>query len=389
MTILPGTENLFDYAACGLLLVDSQGVIRKVNATFCGWTGHDAGDLVDKKRFQDLFSMGGRVYLQTHWMPLMAMQSRIAELQLDVRHVEGNSVPMLFNAHRRLHDGLFFDEIAAFVVADRKAYEVELRSARRQAEILLEEKRLVEEQLRHLNQQLSDNDRQKDLFIATLAHELRNPLTPIALASSMIRKVISDASIERFATIIDRQTRHLGRLVDDALEISRISTGEINLLKTHTTLDAVIDLALDMALPQFTRQQQHFDILRNDDKVLLYCDETRIAQLLGNVLVNASKYTDAEGSIELEVLVDAALLTLRVKDNGIGIEAEKLPHIFDLFNQVDGKARRSDGGMGIGLALVRKIAELHGGSVAVQSTFGSGSVFTIELPVLVNPDGPI
>jgi signal transduction histidine kinase len=328
--------------------------------------------------------MGGRLFHQTHWGPLMLAQGSVSEVQLDVVHQQGHSVPMLFNAVRRLHNDVFYDEISAFVATDRKAYEGELRIARQSAERLLDERLQAEKLLTELNKKLSDNDRQKDYFIATLAHELRNPLFPISMSASLIKKSVTEPNTALLAATIDRQAKHLARLVDDLLDVSRMTTGEINLVHKNTTLNVVLDVALDIACPMFAKKRQIFKVIKNDDDVPLFCDASRIAQVLGNVLINASKYTELEGSIFLTVSNTDRDLRIEVNDNGIGIDQDKLPLIFDLFNQVDAGAERSGGGMGIGLALVKKLTELHNGTIAVASEIGVGSTFTITLPIISN-----
>jgi PAS domain S-box-containing protein len=382
MNDLPSADSLFEHASCGLILVEPHGLIRKVNATFCEWIGRPASELVGHKRIQELFSIGGRLFHQTHWAPLMQVQGSVAEVQLDVIHQGGHTIPMLFNAVRRKHGDVLFDEISVFVATDRKAYENELRIARHAAETSLGERLRAEQLLIEVNKQLSNNDRQKDYFIATLAHELRNPLSPIGMAASMIQHSSTEPKIARFAATIDRQIKHLARLVDDLLEVSRMTTGKINLLQKHTTLNAVLNVALDIAHPMFAEKKQRFQINRSDEDIPLFCDASRISQVIGNILVNASKYTDQDGSIFLSITATGKDLTIEVQDNGIGIDQDKLHLIFDLFNQVDARAARSGGGMGIGLALVKNLSELHNGTVDVASQVGVGSTFKITLPII-------
>jgi signal transduction histidine kinase len=384
MNDLPSADSLFEHASCGLILVDRVGLILKVNATFCEWVGRPSSTLVNCKRIQDLFTIGGRLFHQTHWGPLMQVQGSVSEVQLDVVHQNAHTIPMLFNAIRRSHGDVVFDEISAFVATDRKAYEGELRIARQSAEQSLGERLRAEKLLTELNKKLSDNDRQKDYFIATLAHELRNPLYPINMAASLIQQDNTEPRTARLAATIDRQVKHLARLVDDLLDVSRMTTGEINLLQKHSSLNAVLDVALDIARPMFAKKKQLFEVSRTDDDISLFCDASRISQVIGNVLINASKYTDLDGSIFLKIRDEGKNLIIEIQDNGIGIDQDKLPMIFDLFNQVDARAERSGGGMGIGLALVKKLTELHNGTVEVKSQVGVGTVFRIVLPIVLS-----
>jgi PAS domain S-box-containing protein len=163
---VPTLESLYENAACGLLLASPDGMIRHVNTTFCSWVGFSAEELVNARRVQDLLTIGGRVFHQTHWGPLMQMQGSVSEIKLDMVHRDGRSIPILANAIRRHHDADVFDEIAVMLATDRQQYERELLLSRRSAE--------------SANERLALAGRRKDEFLATLAHELRGPLAPMS-----------------------------------------------------------------------------------------------------------------------------------------------------------------------------------------------------------------
>jgi PAS domain S-box-containing protein len=383
VTDLPSAEILFDCAPCGLVVTSSDGHILKVNATFCTWTGYTPDELVGQRRIQDMLTMGGKVFHQTHWVPLIHMQGSVSEIQLEVMLRDGSRLPMVFNAVRRQHGETTFQELSVSISTDRKKYEQELMLARRLAEASLAEKEKSQIELGKLNAQLSLADKHKDDFVATLGHELRNPISPIAMAASMIRANSTDPKAVRHSAIIERQVKQLSRLVDDLLDVSRISTNSISLHRQHTTLKSVIDIALDVAEPMFEQSGQVLEIDAYGEQTALLCDPPRVAQIVGNLLVNASKYTNKGGKARLTLAINNIDLDISVSDNGIGIAADKIRNIFGLYNQVDGNAIRSGGGMGIGLALVKKLTELHGGSVAVQSDGeGQGSRFTVSLPIV-------
>jgi PAS domain S-box-containing protein len=234
---------------------------------------------------------------------------------------------------------------------------------------------------------LRDSDRRKEEFLATLAHELRNPLAPIRNAVHILRRdVVSGSGGKRDLTLlsmIDRQVEHLIRLVDDLLEVSRITCGKIDLKKLRVDLGDVLRHAIDMARPMIERGAHDLRVALPAEPLALDADPVRLAQIFTNLLNNAAKYTERGGVIWLsaERRSDEAVVTVR--DSGVGIPPEMLPRVFDLFTQVDRNLGRAQGGLGIGLALVKNLIELHGGTVEVRSEgLGRGSDFILRLPAL-------
>ncbi|WP_424363315.1 sensor histidine kinase [Methylocystis parvus] len=231
---------------------------------------------------------------------------------------------------------------------------------------------------------LKDADRRKDEFLATLAHELRNPLAAMRSATYALEHELPEETQEkrRALAIIDRQLNQLIRLVDDLLEVSRITTGNIALKKERVDLVDVLRSAAESAQPMIARGAHAFEIDVPAAPIILDGDSTRLAQVFTNLLNNAAKYTDPGGTIRLsaERCKDEAVVTVR--DNGIGIPPEMLGDIFDFFSQVDRRDRRAQSGLGIGLGLVKKLVELHQGTVEAESGgAGSGSAFIVHLPL--------
>jgi two-component system, chemotaxis family, CheB/CheR fusion protein len=238
-------------------------------------------------------------------------------------------------------------------------------------------------ELKRAEEALREADRRKDEFLAVLAHELRNPLAPIRYAVAMARKDARPGGQRLQAqAIIERQVEHMGRLLDDLLDVSRITRGTLVLRRAAVDLAAVVNAAQEAARPLIEARRHALAVHLPPQPLRLVADPLRLAQVLANLLINAAKYTDAGGRIELEARRAGGSLTVRVRDNGIGISAEMMPRMFTLFAQASPALERSEGGLGIGLSLVRGLVELHGGTVDAYSRgTGQGSEFVVRLPI--------
>lgn len=509
--ILPSAETLFEQAASGLLLTSPDGTILRANATFCGWIGQNASDLVGRRRVQELFTMGGRVFHQTHWLPLLQIQGSVSEVKLDMVHRDGGHVPMLLNAIRRQHAGTTYHELAVIVVRDRHKYENELVQERKNAEAALAaqheaqkalqetadvlglamrggqmgawsrnlstnqvwwssqletvmglpvggfagteadffdfvhdddrlkvrqvveqairlgtdysvefrfrhgggqwrwmegrgravynaqggpttlyglgiditERKHSEDQWQEISERLAQADRRKDEFLATLAHELRNPLAPMRNVVELLKLQTLDAGQLRWTReVLERQLQHLTHLVDDLLEISRITQGKLELRRQCVTLAQAVNGALEAAAPLVQAAAHELTVELPKDPILLDADPTRLTQIILNLLNNATKYTPPGGRIWLSIQQTGQHATVSVRDSGLGIPREHLGTIFEMFSQLTPALERSQGGLGIGLALVRGLVELHGGTVSAHSGGpGLGSEFVVTLPL--------
>jgi signal transduction histidine kinase/ActR/RegA family two-component response regulator len=238
-----------------------------------------------------------------------------------------------------------------------------------------------------LVEQIRDADRRKDEFLATLAHELRNPLAPISNSLELLRRSDGDPELlARACGTMDRQLGQLVRLIDDLLDASRISRGKLVLRREALTLEAVLGQALETVRPHLERAGHELELVLPDSPVWLDGDATRLAQVFGNLLHNAAKYTHPGGRVAVRAACRGREVTVTVADTGIGIPAEQVRSIFDMFAQVDASLERSAGGLGIGLALVKGLVEMHGGRVDARSEgAGKGSEFTVTLPVAEPP----
>jgi PAS domain S-box-containing protein len=245
------------------------------------------------------------------------------------------------------------------------------------------------ERLRLLTE-LKEADRRKDEFLATLAHELRNPLAPVRSAVQVLRLKGPDEPELRWGRdVIDRQVDHLTRLIDDLMDISRITRNKLELRKQRVELAEVIRGAVESSRPAIEQCGHDLTVTLPPQPIHLNGDLVRLAQVFLNLLTNAAKYTEKGGRIWLTAEVKGSDVLVRVKDTGVGIPAEKLPRLFEMFFQVDRTLERSQGGLGIGLSLVRRLVELHGGKVEARSEgVGKGSEFVVRLPVLVEEPKP-
>ena len=235
-----------------------------------------------------------------------------------------------------------------------------------------------------LYQALRDTDRRKDEFLATLAHELRNPLAPVRNALQILKMPRVDAqTVERSREMMERQVHHLVRLVDDLLDVSRVMRGKIELRKERVELATVVARAVETVQPLVDAQGHQLSVRMPSDSLLLDADPVRLAQVVGNLLTNAAKYTEPNGRIWLTAERDGDMAVLRVRDNGIGIAPHMLPRIFELFVQVDHASTKAQGGLGIGLTLVKNLVEMHNGIVQARSEgLGQGCEFVVRLPLV-------
>jgi PAS domain S-box-containing protein len=242
-----------------------------------------------------------------------------------------------------------------------------------------------------LYEELRSHDRHKDEFLATLAHELRNPLAPIRSALEVMRLSGSDQpALEQSQTLIDRQVQQMVRLIDDLLDLSRISRGKIELRKERIDLAEAINGAVETSRPLIEESGHQLETVLDPQPMPLDADLTRLAQVFLNLLNNSAKYTAAGGRIWLSSAREGDCAVVRVRDSGVGIPPQMLGHIFEMFTQVERSLDRAQGGLGIGLTLVRRLVEMHGGTVEAQSEgLGKGSEFIVRLPLTCDPPPPL
>ena len=263
-------------------------------------------------------------------------------------------------------------------ITERVRAEEAIRAARTEQEV-------ADAALRESQARLREADRRKDEFLATLAHELRNPLAPIRNALQIMRLTNEAVIHENARSIIERQLQQMIHLVDDLLDVSRISQGKVELRREHADLAAVVQTAVETSRPLIDAGKHELTLrLPPPGALIVDVDVTRMTQVIANLLNNAAKYTPQQGRIEIAAERSNGRARISIKDSGVGIPPEMLPQVFEMFAQIDRTLERAQGGLGIGLALVKSLVELHGGSVEAHSEgHGRGSQFVVNLPLTV------
>ncbi len=342
-----------------------------------------------------------RAYRESEGDAPVLLLSDVGDRALDLAAMENGAAGFVV---MELLDAELLERSIRYAVEARRQ-EAVLRSAREELRERVEERSTSLETIntalamevaerRRAEQRLRDVDRRKNEFLATLAHELRNPLAPIGHATEILAR-LGDGEEDRFRAadarkVIERQVIHLVRLIDDLLDISRISHGRIGLRPELVTLASVVESALEAAGPLFLGRQHTLEVIVPEAPIVFYADPVRLAQILTNLLSNAARYTERGGTILVEAILENEIAVLRVVDSGIGIAPDALAHIFTMFSQAPEALALDQGGLGIGLALAKQLAELHGGSLTAASDGpGKGSTFTLRLPVETRSTAPL
>ena len=378
----------FDDAPCALARTTASGTFLRVNRTFCTWLGYRSDELVGKRRLQDLLTMGGRIFHQTHWSPLLQIQGSIGEVKLDLIHRDGHVIPMIMNAVRRASGGLVRHEIAVFVAEDRSRYERELLAARKRAEELLQKEREAQQALAAAQVELDlqrvaaeDRARFAEQMVGIVSHDLRNPIAAIQLSAALLGRAELTPRQGRALEAILSSVARSKRLIEDLLDFTEARIGRGLRVTTRP-----------LRLHEFTAQVvEELRVLFPGRRLVHTAgagevcpgDEDRLAQLLGNLVSNAMTYGEPAAPVTVSTEVGAEHAVLAVHNHGRPIRAEALPTLFDAMTRgKDGAAAAAPSGhsVGLGLFIVRQIARAHGGEVAVASSADAGTTFTVTLP---------
>jgi PAS domain S-box-containing protein len=347
----------------GIATPDATGMF--LNPAGRRLSGMPQGAAVSDYSLADFFAPESRRFVEDVVLPALTGAPARWEGELRFAHLlTGAVAPVYFKG---------------FAVRDERGEIIGLATVTRD----ISEQKRAEDELRRIAADLSEADHRKSEFLATLAHELRNPLAPIRTGLDLLRMAPPEpAALERVVGMMDRQLGHLVHLVNDLLDVARITRGKIELKKEAVALATLVSMALETSGGLIESSGNRLDVQLPQQPIMLEVDATRIVQVLSNLLNNAAKYTPAGGRITLSARIEAGQALVAVSDSGVGIPAESLATVFDMFAQVRSDIDRAQGGLGIGLSLVRRLAELHGGSVAAASQGrGHGSTFTLRLPL--------
>jgi PAS domain S-box-containing protein len=355
------TRSLIESNIDALMTTDPRGIITDVNKQMEALTGCTRDELIGAP-FKDYFTDPDRAEAG---IKLVLTEGKVTDYELTARARDGLETVVSYNA-TTFHD------------RDRKLQGV--FAATRD----VTERNRFELQMREQAAKLSDLHHRKDEFLTMLSHELRSPLAPISNAVQLLglHKETETLIQQQARGIIERQMGQLQHLVDDLLEVSRITTGRVQLRQVTVAVSGILEVAVETALPLIEQRRHELTVSLPSEPVWLNADAARLEQVVVNLLTNAAKYTDEGGHIWLTVHPEGRDCVIRVRDTGVGITSELLPCIFELFTQAERSLDRSQGGLGIGLALVQRLTELHGGTVEVSSILGQGSEFIVRLPVL-------
>jgi PAS domain S-box-containing protein len=363
-------EDLYEHAPCGYLSTDADGVILKANHTFWSLTGYDRDEWLGRRRFTDLLTIGGRIFHETHLRPLLRMQGYVREIALDLTRHDGTQLPILVNASERRPagepEGVAIVRLTVFDATDRRRYERELLAARRQAE--------------EAAQGRTD-------LIGMISHDLRAPLSALVTAAAMLERTPLSEAQARYVRVMQSSVTHALTLLISILTLNSVEAGRgavrekpfsVRELVEHAAAAATVaaaskaDLRIDIRVDNQTPER----VIGDGDKLL---------QVLMNLVGNAVKFTE-RGAVRLVVRPEeGGWVRFAVSDTGPGIAAEDLGRLFQAFTQLHTGLTRRYGGTGLGLYISRRLAELLGGYIEVESHVGQGSRFSLVLPPATPP----
>jgi PAS domain S-box-containing protein len=349
--------DLFDLAPVGYFTLSEQGLILEANLTGAGLLGVERRDLVKRPLTRFILPEDQDIYYQHRKQLFETGTPQVYELRV----LRADATPFWARLETTEAQDADGTPVCRAVMSD------------------VTERKQAEEKLVEL-------DRRKDQFLAMLSHELRNPLAPILNAVQLLQLQKGQNSVQQKAlAIIERQVGQLTHLVSDLLDVSRAITGRIQLCQEQVAVSGIVQHAVETARPLIDQRRHELTVSLPQNPIWLYADASRLEQVVTNLLTNAAKYTNEGGHIWLSVQQEGDKAVLRVRDTGLGIAPAFLPYVFDLFTQAQRSSDRSQGGLGIGLTLAKRLVEMHGGTIGVTSTLGQGSEFVVSL--VVGPPG--
>ncbi|HYQ50509.1 MAG TPA: PAS domain-containing sensor histidine kinase [Pseudomonas sp.] len=379
--LLPAFEDLFNGAPCGLVVTDEDGTILRSNRIFSIWMGISQ-EALGQLRFQDLLTMGGKIFHQTHWAPLMRMQGSVAEVKLDLKNASEQTITLLLNGVRREHaDGVYY-ELALFGMTDRDKYEREIVEARQRAEQLLWEKTSAEAALQQAKVELDlayEKSQQRAFFaeqmVAIASHDLKNPLTAIKMATDLLARGERSSRDTELLGHIRQSSERAQRMIADLLDLALARVGRgIGITRRAVDLHQVIERSVNelrVAFPQ--AKLIHVQVGAG----LAEVDADRMDQLVGNLVANSVAYGDLGQPITVTSFLEGEMALLTVHNEGPAIPESSLDNLFEPMTRVS-ELDTDLRSVGLGLFIVREIAKAHGGDVVVSSTNERGTSFCVS-----------
>jgi PAS domain S-box-containing protein len=356
-------DPLLDTAPCGFLTFTDDGTLVQVNTSLLDWLGY-ARDELEGRPLETILPIASRIFYQTHLFPLLTLHGRVEEVYFPLRDRDGADIPMLANAVRLTRQGGMVNDCVLVPMRQRTRYEEEILQAKQIAE---------------------EASRLKDEFLATVSHELRTPLTSILGWVHLLRTRQHDPQkVAQAVEVIERNARSQAQLIDDLLDVSRIILGKMRLDVQPLDLGLLIEAAIESVRPAAEAKGVRLQKTLDTGVGAVSGDAARLQQVVWNLLSNAVKFTPKGGRVQVRLERINSHVEITVSDSGIGIRPEFLPHVFERFRQADQTMRRQQGGLGLGLAIVRHLVELHGGEVGVESPGeGQGTTFRVVLPIMI------
>ena len=372
---LPGAEQLYDAAPCGLLLATADGHLLHANTTLCQWLRLSREELVGKARLQDLLTMGGRIFWQTHLQPLLRMQSSVAEVKLEFKRRDDTLLPMMVNIAERAWNGQTLLQMAVFVAEDRHKYERELLLQRKRAEELAAQHARDQDALNAARAEAEERSRFAEQLVGVVSHDIRNPLSVIHMSAVVLERGVGPEQQKAAIARVSRAVQRAQHLIGDLLDFSQARLGGGLTIRTarvdvHQALaDAVAEL--QVAFPQCKLRHEHAG--PGDCEA----DADRLVQAVGNLVANAATHGAPQLPVVVRSEADERAMRISVQNHGRPIPPELMPRLFE--PMVRGAAASAQG-VGLGLYIVRAIARAHDGEVSATSNAQDGTCFAIEFP---------
>jgi sigma-B regulation protein RsbU (phosphoserine phosphatase) len=368
--LLADAVERLDAAPCGLMQTAVDGTFLRTNRTFCSWVGYTPDALIGRRRFQDLLTMGGRIFHQTHWHPLLQLQGSISEVKLDLLHQDGSAIPMVLNALRHEHHGVVVHELAAYVARDRDKYERELVLSRKRLESLVAE-------ATRLQAEAKDRALFAEQMIGIVSHDLRNPLSAIAMGVALLGRSELSGNQQRAVSRISRATQRATHLIADLLDFTqaRVGTGLSVSCSAIDLHEAVSDAVDELAHVHPNRSVKHM----REGEGACSADASRLSQLVGNLVSNAITHGDPSAPVTVISTATEHSCSIAVHNHGAPIPAEAQASIFQAMTR-GANAPSAGRSVGLGLFIVREIARAHAGNAEVQSSAEHGTTFRVTFP---------